>query len=75
MSILRAGMLFVLDQYAPVLITAALVLYVPSVLGQRLGFWLQGRISARKLHRAVLVVLLVASANLLWRGIGGLLPR
>lgn len=75
MGVLRAAVLAVLDQYTVALATTALVLFVPSVLGQRAGFWLQGRAPARLLHRLVLVVLLVASANLLWRGVTALLPR
>jgi len=41
---------------------------VPAVLGQRAGFWLQDRLPTSTFQRVVLVVLLVASAYLIWRG-------
>lgn len=74
MGVLRAAVLAVLDQYTLPLATAALVLFLPSVASQRVGFWLQGRAPTRLLHRVVLAVLLVASANLLWRGVTAVLP-
>lgn len=69
MGILRAGLLAALDQYTVALTTAALALFVPAVSSQRVGFWLQSRAPTRLIHRAVLIVLLVASVNLLWRGV------
>lgn len=69
MGILRAGLLAAFDQYTVPLVTAALVLFVPAISAQRVGFWLQNRVPTRLIHRAVLVVLLAASANLLWRGV------
>jgi uncharacterized membrane protein YfcA len=51
----------------------ALLLLIPSLLGQRIGLWLRGRLPAHAIERAVLILLLVASLNLLYRGIEGLL--
>jgi uncharacterized membrane protein YfcA len=74
MSVLRLSILGLLGQYTLPVVAAALVLFVPSVTFQRIGFWLHDRVPTRRLHRLVLVVLLVASANLLWRGASQLLP-
>jgi uncharacterized membrane protein YfcA len=73
MGVLRAGLLTALDQYTVPLATAAVVLFGPAVASQRVGFWLQSRAPTALIHRAVLIVLLVASVNLLWRGLSELL--
>jgi hypothetical protein len=73
MSILRASILGALQQYTVAFATAALVLFLPSVSMQRVGFILHDRAPTHLLHRLVLVVLLVASANLLWRGASAML--
>jgi uncharacterized membrane protein YfcA len=73
MSVVRLGTLAVLGQYTAALVVAAAVLVVPSLGAQRIGFWLQGRLPVRTLYRLVLLVLLVGSLNLIWRGLAGLL--
>jgi uncharacterized membrane protein YfcA len=73
MSLLRLSILGLLGQYSVPVAAAALVLFVPSVAFQRVGFWLHDRAPTRLLHRLVLVVLLVASVNLLWRGLSALI--
>jgi len=74
MSILRASILGALQQYSLAFVTAALILFIPAVSMQRVGFFLHDRAPTRLLHRLVLVILLIASANLLWRGLVGVLP-
>jgi len=73
MSIVRTGALAVQDQYTTAAAWLALALLAPSVVGQRVGFWLRGRLAAATVERAVLIVLLLASLNLLYRGLEGLL--
>jgi uncharacterized membrane protein YfcA len=73
MSLVRLGTLAVLGQYTLALVVAAAVLVLPSLGAQRIGFWLQGRVPVRTLYRLVLLVLLVGSLNLIWRGLTGLL--
>jgi uncharacterized membrane protein YfcA len=73
MSIARTAVLAGLGQYTSPILLLGLLLLVPSVLGQRVGFWLRGRLPATTVERAVLVLLLVASLNLLYRGVEGLL--
>jgi uncharacterized membrane protein YfcA len=73
MSLVRLGTLAVLGQYTIALVVAAAVLVLPSLGAQRLGFWLQRRVPVRTLYRLVLLVLLVGSLNLIWRGLSGLL--
>lgn len=73
MSLVRNVVLLELGQYSVGLVVFALILVAPSLVGQRLGFWLRGRLPARTLEHAVLILLLVASFNLLVRGIEGLL--
>jgi uncharacterized membrane protein YfcA len=73
MSLIRNVVLTGLGQYTTGIVVLAAVLLVPSLVGQRIGFWLRGRLPARTLERAVLILLLVASVNLLYRGIEGLL--
>lgn len=67
MGILRIGLLAALNQYTMTLVGIGLALAVPTVLGQRVGFWFHGRAPTRTLYRAVLIVLFVAGINLLVR--------
>jgi len=69
MSIIRVGALAVLGEYTLAVVGLGLGLALPAWAGQRLGFWLQGRLSATAFQRLILVALLAASANLLYRGI------
>jgi uncharacterized membrane protein YfcA len=73
MGILRAGLLVVLDQFTTVLIVIAATLAVPSIVVQRLGFHLQGRLPRATIYRAVLIVLTIGGLNLVWRGLTALL--
>lgn len=67
MAVLRVGLLAGLGQYTPTILLLGVALAVPSVLVQRVGFWLKGRLPAETLYRGLLVLLLVAGANLLLR--------
>jgi hypothetical protein len=69
MGILRMGLIAASGLYTLPLAAIALVVFLPAIAFQRAGFWLQGRFPARTLHRIVLVILLVAGANLLWRAV------
>ena len=73
MSLIRNVVLAGLGQYTLTIVGLALLLLVPSLVGQRIGFWLRGRLPARTIERSILLLLLVASLNLLYRGIEGLL--
>lgn len=75
MSIIRNVVLAGLGQYTTGMVVVALILLVPSFAGQHVGFWLRGRLPAPTVERAVLVLLLVASLNLLFRGVEGLLAQ
>lgn len=69
MSAIRVATLAVLGEYTLTVLLLGLGLAVPAWLGQRLGFWLQGRLSAQAFQRIILIALLLASANLLYRGV------
>jgi uncharacterized membrane protein YfcA len=69
MSVVRLGTLAVLGAYTLPLVLLGIGLTVPAWVGQRVGFWLQGWLSAQAFQRVILVALLAASANLLFRGI------
>ncbi len=73
MGIARLVQLAALGQYDLRVATAAAVLLVPSVVLQRVGFWLRRRVSAASLYRGVLAILAVAGASLVIRGIAQLL--
>ena len=73
MSVVRTAVLAGLDQYTSSIAMLGLALLPPSIVGQRVGFWLRGRLPAETVERAVLIVLLLASLNLLYRGVAGLL--
>lgn len=68
MSIVRLGTLALLGEYTALVIALGLGLALPAWAGQRLGFWLQKRLSPLAFQRVILVALLAASANLLYRG-------
>jgi uncharacterized protein len=67
LALVRIGLLAALGQYTLELVAVGLALAVPSVLGQQAGLSFKGRLPERTLYRAVLIVLLVAGLNLLWR--------
>jgi hypothetical protein len=69
MSLVRTGVFAVLGQYTAAALVLAAILLAPSVVGQRAGFWLRGRLATSTVERAVLVVLLLAGLNLLYRGV------
>lgn len=69
MSMMRVATLATLGEYTPAVVLLGLGLALPAWAGQRMGFWLQGRLSAAAFQRVILVALLAASANLLFRGI------
>lgn len=70
MTLLRLGGLAALGQITAPLLATGAVLLVPAVVGQTVGFWLQGRVSAGGFERAVLVVMVIAGGGLVIRGIG-----
>lgn len=67
LALARIGLLAALGQYTMELVAVGLGLALPSILGQQVGLWFKGRVPERTLYRAVLVILLVAGLNLLWR--------
>jgi uncharacterized membrane protein YfcA len=69
MGVLRVGLLGLLDQYESALVLLAVVLAVPAIGLQRIGFYYQGRLPRATVFRVVLIVLLVGGLNLIWRGI------
>ncbi len=73
MGLIRAGILAALGQYTVTTFTLGFGLLVPAFVGQRLGFWLQGRLATSLFERLILVVLLGTALNLLFRGAQGLL--
>lgn len=75
LGLVRIAGLAALSQYTPVLLLSALGLYIPAHVGQRIGFWLQGRLRQSTFQRVILAVLLVASVGLVVRGIEGALAN
>ena len=69
MSLVRLGTLAATDQYRLEVVLLGLGLAVPAYLAQLGGFALQARLPAATLQRIILVILLVAGVNLLWRGL------
>jgi uncharacterized membrane protein YfcA len=61
------------DQYSTTTVSVALLIALPAIMSQRVGFHLQGRLDRATIYRAVLVVLAIGGINLLWRGIDGLI--
>ena len=73
MGVVRVGLLAAFDQYSTTTVSVALLIALPAILSQRVGFHLQGRLDRATIYRAVLVVLAIGGINLLWRGIDGLI--
>lgn len=73
MALVRGSLLALDGLYTVALVVTAVVLVMPAWLGQRVGFWLRGRLRAELLQRVILLVLLAAAADLLVRGAQGLL--
>lgn len=71
MSSLRFFSLLAVGEVTAEILLSGAVLLVPALLGQRVGFWLQDRVSKEVFQRAVLVVLFLAGLGLLRRGLGG----
>ena len=71
MSLLRLAGLALGGEITPLLLAVGLGLTVPALLGQQLGFWLQGRVSREAFRRAVLFLLFLAGVGLLRRGVAG----
>ena len=69
MSVIRVATLAIAGQYTADVVLLGLGLAVPAYLFQAVGFRIQGRFAVDTLQRLILVILLVASAILLWRGI------
>jgi uncharacterized membrane protein YfcA len=59
-----------LGLYRPDLLLGGLLLCVPIALGTRLGLWLHRRASATWFRRAVLLLVLLSSLQLIARGLG-----
>jgi len=73
-SFLLGGLTQVVTYYRMGLYTLSLALYalaacVPALVGTRLGFWVQDRLSAVAFRRAVLLLVLASSLNLLLRAL------
>lgn len=65
----RAAMLAALSQFTLHNLIISLALCIPALAGQRLGHFVHGQISALVFRRVTLIVLGVAAASLLGRGI------
>lgn len=72
MSTLRFFSLLAVGELTGEIVLSGVVLLVPALLGQRVGFWLQDRISKEYFQRAVMVMLFLAGVGLLVRGVGAL---
>lgn len=70
MSLVRVSTLAIAGQYRIEIVLLGLGLAIPAYVAQAGGFAVQTRFSAETFQRVVVFVLLGASANLLWRGIG-----
>jgi hypothetical protein len=73
MALVRGSLLAADGLYTAALVVTAVILVIPAWLGQRVGFWLRGRLRAELLQRVVLVVLLAAAVDLAAHGVQGLL--
>lgn len=71
MGLLRLVSLVLSGSISPLLWAVGLGLIPPMMLGQQLGFWLQGKVSRETFRRSVLVVLFVAGLGLLERAANG----
>jgi uncharacterized protein len=67
MGLLRLVSLVVTGAITPLLWLVGLGLIPPMMLGQQVGFWLQGKVSRETFRRGVLAVLFVAGLGLLRR--------
>ncbi len=72
MGLLRLATLVAAGELSPGALAISLALCVPALLGVRAGFWLQRRIDQKVFNRLVLLVLLVAGVQLVYRGLGEL---
>lgn len=70
MSFVRITTLAIAGQYRLEIVLLGFALAVPAYVAQAGGFAIQTRFSPETAQRIVLLILLVASANLLWRGFG-----
>lgn len=73
-SFLLGGLTQAVTYYRMGLYTTSLALYagitcIPALAGTRLGFWVQDRLSAETFRRAVLLLVLASSLNLLLRNL------
>lgn len=57
--------------FTPVTAVFSAILLVPMYAGQRIGFWLGDRLDAELFRKITLIVLVLAGANLLRRGLFG----
>lgn len=69
MSAVRVATLGIASEYTTVIVALGVALAVPAYLGQRVGFWLQGRLSPVGFQYAILIMLFVVSSYLLYRGV------
>lgn len=69
MSVIRVATLALADQYEPEVVLLGLGLAIPAYLSQAVGFRIQTRSSVETFSRIILIILVIASLNLLWRGI------
>lgn len=69
MGAVRVATLGVAGEYTVVIVALGLGLAVPAYLGQRVGFWLQGRLSPVGFQYAILIMLFVVSSYLLYQGV------
>ena len=72
-ALVRLGALAVADQFAAPLLSLALVLLVPALLGQHIGQAYQGRVNPDHFQRVLLLILFISSVNMLVQGGRGLL--
>jgi uncharacterized membrane protein YfcA len=67
MGIARATILFGLDAYTAETVSLGIALLAPAALGQLVGFRAQERLSAASIRRLLLLILAIASLQLLLR--------
>ena len=73
MGLLRVGLLAGLGAYTTATFALGVGLFLPAVVGQRVGFRLQGRMDARRFELAIFSVLVLAAGNLILKGAQGAL--
>jgi len=69
MAIVRVTTLGIAGEYTLAIVALGLGLTLPAYLGQRMGFWLQGRLSPVGFQYAILIMLFAVSVALLYRGV------